>query len=169
MVIILIGDKNSGKTENARLIYEYLISEGISVSGIISRSEMNKNMKKSYYAVDLQTGERRLLASKNFMSGGEKFGNFYFFEEGFKFADRTLTQNISSGVKIIDEVGQLEVKKRGFYKTIRFLIENYNGHLILVVRNSNIENVIKLFDLRDYCVVSIKSNIKDIILKKILK
>ena len=168
MVIILSGDKNSGKTENARLIYEYLINKGISVSGIISTTEIDKNVKKSYHAVDLQSGEERLIASMDLISG-EKLCNFYFFEEGFKFADRILKKNLSSRVKIIDEISQLEISKKGFYKTVKFLIENYNGHLILVVKNSNIESVINLFDLKDYCVVSIKNDVKDIILKKILE
>ncbi len=168
MVIILSGDKNSGKTENARLVYEHLISNGIPVSGIISTTEIDKNVKKSYYAVDLQSGEERLIASMDLMSG-EKLCNFYFFEEGFKFADSILKKNLSTRVKIIDEISQFEINKKGFYKTVKFLIENYNGHLILVVKNSNIERVINLFNLKDYCVVSIKNDVKDIILKKILE
>jgi len=169
MIIILSGDKNSGKTENARLIYEYLINKGISVSGIISTAEMDKNVKKSYYAVDLQSSEERLIASMDLMNGGQKLCNFYFFEDGFKFADRILKKNLSSRVKIIDEISQFEINKKGFYKTVKFLIENYNGHLILVVRNSNIESVINLFDLKDYCVVSINNDVKDTILKKVLE
>jgi len=169
MLILLTGEKNSGKTEKAQLLYQRLTDKGFSVSGIISKAEIENNIKKCYYTVDLQSGKKKLLASKEFTQGGRKFRDFYFLKEGFDFADRVLTKNLKDKLKIIDEIGQLEIRKKGFYGTVKFLIKHYTGHLILVVRKSNIENVVNIFGLKEHCEVNINTNTEENIMKKITK
>ena len=106
MLIFLKGERDSGKTKKVYELYQYLIQKGISVSGIISIAEMENNVKKNYYALNLNSNEKKLVASKDNICNGRKFRGYYFHKDGFDYSEKVLMENIEDRVKIIDEVGQ---------------------------------------------------------------
>ena len=166
MLIFLKGERNSGKTKKVYELYQCLKQNGISVSGIISIAEMENNVKKNYYALNLYDNEKKLLASKDNICSGKKFGGYYFYEDGFDYSEKVLMENIEDRVKIIDEVGRLEINKGGFYKILNFLIKNYRGNLILVVRSSNLKDIVNTFCLKEYSEIEIKGSIvEDVMIK----
>ena len=83
-------------------------------------------------------------------------GKYKFYTAAFESANDILLKAIdkSPAYIIIDEVGKLEMKEKGYYKAVVKLIElekqkKLQSQLILVVRDSFVEDVIKFFDLNE--------------------
>ncbi len=58
---------------------------------------------------------------------------------------------------IIDELGKLELKNQGLHVAAKTLIPDFmfnaNLHLILVVRESLLEEVLKHYTISEYCIL----------------
>ena len=138
---IVTGSINSGKTTMVKkLLEEYRIS-GKTVAGVVTEADFVNNIKSVYNVVDISSGERKLLASTKPISTKLKFGRFFFLEEGFCFADTVIRKGIINDILVIDEIGPLELSGQGFFKVVLWLLENYNGTLLLVVRENLLEQV----------------------------
>lgn len=83
-------------------------------------------------------------------------GRFHFytslFEKGNSIIEDALDQTYDW--LIIDEVGKLELQKKGFYKSIAKAIEDYQGtkensNLLITVRESLCKEVILFFKIKD--------------------
>jgi len=90
-----------------------------------------------------------------------KVGRFSFYENAFKKANAILMRatELDPGWLIIDEVGKLELDRKGFFESVKEITEMYltkknNGRLLLVVRNSLCAEVISFFKLKDYQIIN---------------
>jgi nucleoside-triphosphatase THEP1 len=87
-------------------------------------------------------------------------GRFFFYEDVFQKANNMLLNMLKPGPGwlVIDEVGKLELAEKGFYPAVKKITETYQndkryGNLLLVVRDSLCEEVIRFFSLKDAQVV----------------
>lgn len=86
-----------------------------------------------------------------------EIGKYKFYTAAFERANDILLNAIDKNPAyiIIDEVGKLEMKEKGFYKAVVTLIElakqkKIQSQLILVVRDSFVEEVCKYFKIEEY-------------------
>lgn len=84
-------------------------------------------------------------------------GKYQFYTAAFEKANAILINAISNNATfiIVDEVGKLELKQKGFYPAVASLIaavhqNKITSTVILVVRDSFVEEVVKFFSINDY-------------------
>ena len=110
--------------------------------------------------MNLQTKEEILfeIDLTSYSDDIEIIGKFAVAKSAFDIGSRWIKEHIlDDKVKfiIIDEVGRLEAKDKGFAGAVRYAIENMgNKHLIFVIRADLQEQIIEKFALSDYKVLT---------------
>jgi nucleoside-triphosphatase THEP1 len=141
---ILTGKIESGKTT---FISKWCQSKP-DVAGIITITQNGKRV-----LLNLETGEERCFELGNFFAGAvQKIGRYTFDNDAFTWAEEIISKTDFSHVKcfIFDEAGILELEKKGFYMAIQILlnkIRNNNTDVIFVVRETLVDEIVKLFAL----------------------
>ena len=92
-------------------------------------------------------------------------GNFNFYEDAFERANAIILKAASErDVLIIDEVGKLELEGKGFYQSIKEILERdeYNSSsksIVLVVRENLYQQVLSFFEITNPRLVNKLSDI----------
>jgi len=130
MVIIVTGAIGIGKTTVCEKVVKIVRSSGYSCGGILT----HKAAHESLIALDIQTGERAILASTDNIFDGPRTPRYSFNPEAIKFGIRAINKAIDSDVLIIDELGHLELDGEGFAKSLEFIKTGRVKNSILVIR-----------------------------------
>ena len=142
MVYILTGDTESGKS--------YALNEWIksktNVAGLLS---LNNDKGKRYF-LDIRNEETFSMHPDENESEVNKIfvGRFTFLKSSFERANNIIqyeTKQTDYEYLIVDELGRLELKQKGLYKSTNSLVKlfknNKEKHLILVVRTALLEKI----------------------------
>ena len=113
-IIIITGAVDSGKTTLAKQLIEDYQKKGKITGGIICEATKIGGKKTAYYAVDIASHNKILLASIDKIEFGFKFRRFYFSHLGFEFAVKVIRKAINAHVIVLDEIGYLELEEKGF-------------------------------------------------------
>lgn len=88
-------------------------------------------------------------------------GRFNFYITAFEKANLILLHALSLNPDwlVIDEIGKLELKDEGFYKSIIEAVKMYSkknkpGNLLITVRDSLFEEVISFFNIKNFKVIN---------------
>lgn len=141
---IICAERDSGKTTFART----LIKRGMIEKGIISLSNKDKS---EYYALNVETGEWKILLSKN-GEGEDSIGPFKINNESFSWANDILS-TLDSGSILIDEIGRLELSGKGFAPSLLTLLKK-DVALYITVRTPFLKEVVEYFNIEDYKVLN---------------
>lgn len=166
-IIIITGNVRSGKTTFLKKIINALQEQKtLNIAGIIA-SGIDKNGERYGFEIEeLSTGQKFLLSTKKAVKGKEKIGSFYFNNQVFEQITRSIVEKLpQTDLLIIDEVGYLELKGKGWFGLIDKAIQQ-NKPMILVVRKRILDNILSLW--RDYHIETFdiaNSNPEEIILK----
>lgn len=159
LVKIISGEKNSGKTSLAsKLVMEYG-SRGKRVAGFLSVSE--SKAKDSYFFKNIETEELFKAVAEIPPSGDDgwrlyDFSKFYFSDSAFTAANSILEKVMDDkgdddskkpGIVVIDEIGPLELSGRGFLYSVQRLIREFSGTIIIVIRESLVNEFINRLGL----------------------
>lgn len=142
---IVTGKIQSGKTSG---LFK-LLNTRYSVDGILSPIV---NEKRVLYHIASKTIKRFEVDESN-----EKtisIGNYIFLQESFDWANEKLIKGFSSkpDFLVIDELGKLELKGKGFYPSIKEILEikdNSATQLILVIRDYLLDEVLHYYGICD--------------------
>ena len=129
MNIIVTGVVGIGKTTVCEKVIHMAKSLGYSCGGILTPKS-----KEGIIIVDVQTGERKVLASINNIYQGPHIGKYFFNPDAIEFGTRAIDRGISSDILCVDEVGYLELKGEGFIKILELIRAGKVKNSILVVR-----------------------------------
>lgn len=86
-------------------------------------------------------------------------GRFSFYASAFDKANKILFENISQSTSwlVIDEVGKLELGKKGLFPSVESAINEYQfnpgNKVILLIRDTLVESVLAFFNIIEYKVV----------------
>lgn len=148
-IYILTGPVQSGKTTR---IENWAFGKN-DVFGILSPVINGKRMfidvhSREIFAMEANPGETEILM----------IGKFKFSRIGFSKAIDILQKgmNKKNGWLVIDEIGPLELRGEGFSQTLKEILHSASNQqiILLVIRESILEEVIQFFGLRHYhCVV----------------
>jgi nucleoside-triphosphatase THEP1 len=130
MVIIITGAIGIGKTTVCEKVVKIVRSSGYSCGGILT----HKAADGSLIALDIQTGERAILASTANTFDGPRTPRYSFNPEAIKFGIRAINKAIDSDVLIIDELGHLELDGEGFAKSLELVKTGRVKNSTLVIR-----------------------------------
>lgn len=94
-------------------------------------------------------------------------GRFNFYTAAFEKANSILLHALSKNPDwlVIDEMGKLELKEEGFYKSIvesakKYSDKTHSGNLLITVRDSLFEEVISFFSIKNFKVINSLDGIK---------
>ncbi|QOW11830.1 hypothetical protein Q73A0000_16420 [Kaistella flava (ex Peng et al. 2021)] len=149
MIYILSGNIETGKT-SALLKWTEARND---VFGILT--PRNKNGIR--YLLDVNTKESFEMETDLKMADAVTVGRYRFlksaFEKGNEIIKKALVNN-KSGYIIIDELGKLELKSKGFHESallaIPETINNDDLHLILIIRTTLLLDIIIKYKITDY-------------------
>ena len=149
LVFFITGKKGGGKTTFITEVVSILQKEGLKADGILAPGYWQNNIRSKFDIVDIATNERKILCGMDVENGVEEIGRFKFTEEGLAFGRAALCYEkvFDKDLIIIDEVGPLELKGKGWAESIKELLVKYNKIIILVVRNDaagEVQNYFKI-------------------------
>jgi nucleoside-triphosphatase THEP1 len=145
-VILFRGPIHSGKTTR---LQKFIADK--SCDGIIAPVIDGKR-----YIQRIKTSEIRLLETES--EDAIVIGKFKFSKETMEWAKRQIKESLQSNVDylVIDEVGKLEMIDQGYEPMVSIAVDKFKKEnsfdLILVVRESLVDDVIKKYGLADYVI-----------------
>ena len=159
IVFFITGKKGSGKTTFITEVISNLQKEGFKAGGILAPGYWDNNIRSRFDIVDISANERKLLCGMEIENGAEEIGRFKFVGEGLALGSEALSyENVfDKDLVVIDEVGPLELKGKGWAESINELISKCNKILILVVRDDAVEEVKNYFKLEQVKYINIEN------------
>jgi nucleoside-triphosphatase THEP1 len=146
-IFILSGERGQGKTGYAREIINLLRQKGVSVNGIYSDRVLNDDETIGYDIVDIKSGEREIFLRLTGEPQFERIGRYYIHLNGLRMGiNSLLTTSSDCDIVVIDEVGQLELKDRGWSDSLNQLIHNNQSHILLTTRTRYADELISRLD-----------------------
>lgn len=130
MNIIVTGAVGIGKTTVCEKVVAIAKLLGYSCGGILTPKAPDKGIT----IVDIQTGERTVLASIDNIYQGPHIGKYFFNPDAIEFGVRAIDRGISSDILFVDEIGYLELQGNGFVKILELIGAEKVKNSILVVR-----------------------------------
>jgi len=130
MVIIITGAIGIGKTTVCQKVIEIARSQGYSCGGVISY----KTRDEDIIIEDIQNGETRVLASANGIYRGPRTIKYYFNPEGIDFGIEAIDRGITADILMVDELGHLELRGKGFANVVEQIATGKVRNCILVIR-----------------------------------
>jgi nucleoside-triphosphatase THEP1 len=113
--VLLVGDRQSGKTTTCQRLAEAMRARGLPVAGVIAPAVQTAGRRVGYDVLDLATGRATRLATLA-APGAEQIGRFHFLAEGLALGRDALASAITQScpLTIVDEVGPLELAGGGW-------------------------------------------------------
>ena len=155
-IFIITGGIGSGKTLCIKNTIKKFQQEKISVSGVYSSRIIDNNITTGYDIVTISTNKSKIFLRQKGDSSQQKIGKFYIFNEGLNTGNDEL-QNTKSQIKIIDEIGRLELSENGWHNSVKQIIENSDSHLILSVREEFVSQIIEKFGIEPMFVLNVSN------------
>ncbi len=162
MVMIFTGAIGSGKTTKL----EKWVVRQKSIGGILMPVLAGER-----HLYSINSGKSVPVEMHEEVSTDEmvKTGKFNFSKKVFDWGNgEILNSSKIHDIIVIDEIGPLEMNKKGFYFSLKQILENKdklrNMNLILVIREGMIEQITKFFEIIDFKVVSSTKEVDDLIL-----
>jgi nucleoside-triphosphatase THEP1 len=154
-VLIIHGERGSGKTSRTRDFVEKARSKGYTIRGVLSERILENGETIGYDCLDLGPGDNfPLVRLRNRVDSDEweLFGNliFAFNRTGFRRANRLLKTAAmkmdDNTLIIVDEYGHLEKGKQGLYPGLLEVINSLDkgGRLIILCRTDKIDPLLGL-------------------------
>lgn len=140
-IIILTGEKDSGKTLVCDALVKKFSGSIQRISGIISLGQYENGKKIAICAIDLSTGIRKVLA--HYSPGWDPDKpqrEWRFDQETLNWGNEVLAKAIPTDLLFIDEIGYLEFEKNeGWNNALKILDSGKFHYAVIVVRPSLLE------------------------------
>jgi nucleoside-triphosphatase len=157
-VWIVTGETGEGKTTLLQKLTTALKENGIRAGGILAPRIMEGNTTTGYDILDITSGVRApfLRLTNAEISGVERFTQM---EEGYRAGLIALDpdNNGDTILMVIDEAGPLELRGEGWAGRISELLNSNEWQIILVVRKSLVDEVIRKFSVKDPAIYEVGS------------
>lgn len=156
-IYVITGKTGEGKTTFVKNLIKTLTQKNISTSGIISEKIVSDSEVTGYDVVNIETGEKEVFLRLNKDCGKEKIGRYTICKNGLEFGNNVLKTIVSykNSFIVIDEVGMLELINSGWAESLDILTGAGVDNLLLVVRDANLDAVIKRWNLEEAIVINI--------------
>lgn len=148
-VFIITGSLGGGKTTYAKKLVDIFKAHDINIAGLISEKVRNDSQIIGYDLVNLETEEKEIFLREHTENGSDTIGKFTISPKGLAFGNSVLKSLISSEKTfvIIDEIGSLELRNKGWTECLNCLIEKSENHILLVVRDIYLKAVMSKWNL----------------------
>jgi nucleoside-triphosphatase len=127
---VLSGQKGIGKSTICQRIVELAFLERIACGGIITY----KSGDGSIIIKDLQSEKTEFFAGVEDKYSGPHLGKYYFSPNGIQFGIEAIKRGLAADILFVDELGPLELSKKGFYSIMDLLFSEKTKTSIVVIR-----------------------------------
>lgn len=168
-VIILSGDIQEGKTTFLIRLIELLKQEGLTISGFTAPGVHEKGRRIGYDLEDIGTGQQMQFIRDVQSKGTFRHGKYFFNESGLEFGKELLsnTNTEEADLIVIDEVGPVEMKGKGWAEDIERLLSQVYVPQLWVVRNSLLKKAMRQWHTGDIMMLEIDHEMLDETVKEI--
>lgn len=166
-VIIITGERGEGKSTFLLNLVTKLEEKNIPVGGFIARGHVKNGKRSGFDIVDIHTKQEMQLSSTQKI-GNLQIGKFYFNQKAIEFGQKITEENYVKNDKfvIIDEIGPLELKNKGWSEVVEDIFNMPNKTQIWTVRKSLVKSVLKRFAISEAIIFDIKKDdLKNIVTK----
>jgi len=142
--ILLTGPIDAGKSAFCRKLIADLRLSSLTPTGILTLKELEADSPVRLRAVDIRSGENRLLAERTHIlpegsplraGSPEKTRRWVFHPETLEWGNRVMKESPSSDLFILDEAGILEFRNgRGWYEGMKRIDRGTDRAALVVVR-----------------------------------
>jgi nucleoside-triphosphatase THEP1 len=156
-VLIITGQAGGGKTTCVRKLADLLKENNIPTGGILSEKVRSDSGVIGYNLINIETGESENFLRLDEERGTEKIGRYTICPAGLKMGNDILSTMLCVVGKlvIIDEVGRLELDDRGWSDSVSDLLQNRGNNILMTVRDTFMEDIIKKWDLEEAVIFNI--------------
>ncbi len=164
VIYIISGNTRSGKTTFLKKVIAALKKQksDYRINGIIAHGFDRNNERYGFDIENIKTGEKQFLCSQKPLENAKKIGRFYFSEKGLRFGRNALTEDLKNcQLLVIDEIGYMELKGKGWFDAIEKAMEHQNLNMIWVVRKRILEDVLRLWQHSNIKVIDIEKHQPD--------
>lgn len=136
-ILVVTGERNIGKTTFCRQTADALKKAGYRVGGLLSPGRFDGDEKTGFFALNLETGESHLLASR--IPGeceGTHLGPWIFDDQVLGWGNRFLQAAAPLDFLFIDELAYLEFNLNTGWKAAFPILQAQNYRLAIVVIRS---------------------------------
>ncbi|MBN2746592.1 MAG: hypothetical protein JXR34_07675 [Bacteroidales bacterium] len=156
-VFLVTGEIGSGKTELCQQIYSTLSVENYAVGGVLSKKNIQNEQFIGYDLILLSEKNSYPFMQFKEFENQEGIGRFTFNNKAFDAGNqKILSDSKICTLLMIDEVGNLELNGGGWAMSLEYLMNNYQGVLLLSVRYSALEEIAKMWHISNMEIVDLK-------------
>ena len=157
-IFIITGSVGQGKTTYIKNLFDFLRKNNLDVGGIISERVITISQTTGYDLVNIETGEKKPFLRQNEECGSERIGRFTICPEGLTMGNTVLSSLVlrENKIVIIDEVGLLELRNRGWHDCINELLTKSKNHILFSVRDIYVDEVKNKWNLGEAITFNIR-------------
>jgi nucleoside-triphosphatase THEP1 len=162
-VIILTGQIQEGKTTFLLGLTAGLKDAGYRLGGFVARGIHEGEERIGYDLENIRTGESKVMIRKQAAAGWYRHGKYYFDPDGERFGRDILTEidKNSTDLVIIDEVGPVEMKGKGWSGEIEKLVADKSVMQLWVVRKHLLKRVLRQWRVGDILIIDVARDAHD--------
>jgi nucleoside-triphosphatase THEP1 len=136
MIHILTGPVHSGKTTLLQRLTFELKNERLAVDGFLSLAVKENKTFIGYDLYDLMEEISAPFIRKKGEDRWQKIGDYYFIPKTLATAKNIILRSGEADIKVIDEVGPLELKEGGLWPALTKTLALATPDFICVIRNT---------------------------------
>lgn len=141
-IIIISGNIQEGKTTFVQKVVNRLHRKGIVMNGFFSKVVYDGDQRTGYRLESINGDISLILCDIDKEEGWQRQGKFYFNPEAEKIGNKILfNTDINTQLTIIDEIGPLEYKSKGWAPAIQHISEEAISPMLWVVRESLVKKI----------------------------
>jgi nucleoside-triphosphatase THEP1 len=157
VIFILTGPVHSGKTTLLERVVHELKKEKIGIDGFLSEAVLERQELVGYDLLDIKKEESIPFIRKEGERDWQRVGQFSFIPQGLARAKEIIFRSKEDALLIVDEVGPLELGRRGLWPALGEVILKPSKSSLLVIRENILEDFlavlgksgVKVLDIKD--------------------
>jgi len=159
-IYIVSGGVGEGKTKQTVRIVKKLKKENRAVGGIYSQRIMEGDHTTGYDVVDAASENSWPFLRLKTKTSAVTIGKFEILSRGLQNGLSAINKAIQKNaeIMIVDEVGRLEIRNRGWSVAVDKLMSDYKGVIILAVRKDFVNAVVEKWKIKSYYKVGLTND-----------
>ena len=169
-IVIITGEVNQGKTTMANEVISNLLNRHLRIAGFLCPGNDQNGERNGYFLQEIGSPDKYELCTMTFTEKRQKTGRFYFNKDTLDRGLDLLKQaysNKNNELVVIDEIGPLELKNKGWSREIDNSFSNKDLVQLWIVRKKILAEVLGKWHHCNIYIFDTKHDEKEAIIDRI--